>query len=559
MAPGAPTLTRTAPARSRSELLQAWGPHALLLAALAFLGWCTLTAIAKPGVQYDEVLFVNAALGGDYVGGGFVAERFHGIPTMVMPYSGALKSWLYAPVFELLGVSVTTIRAPAIAMLAATIVLAYAVARPLFGAWPAALLALLMATDPAFMTMAKADWGPVALAALLRVGALAAYVGWARTASARYLWLLAAAVVLGVFNKLDYLAFAAALALAIVVVDHRGVLARLRARPRAAAVPLAALGAALAFEYVKIVRPARDFPVARSDADLAGRVREVWAMLHTTMDGTAIYPYMTTQQLGQRTAITLIGLAAVALASALALWRLGRLRRPPAATWAPFAQAVGASVFVLVLLLATFAALVATPEAIGPHHSMLLWPLPALLAVSLLAAAARMPAGRLRAGAVVVIAGGLVWLAASQVRVAESYRSGFASDRAWAPGWTTEIYAVVDAVRRAAPGVDRVVTADWGLGNQLLALGDEPLRRRLDDSWGTFVGGDPAAIDQLAAASFRGHRSILVLHRPGGELFPGTHAQAQAMLRRLDPRRVDVLYRGRVELAYVVDDRPSTR
>jgi len=529
----------------------------VLVAALAFLGWCTLAAIERPGVEYDEVLFVNAALGGHYPN--FVSSRLFGVPTMVMPYTGALKSWLYYPIFEVFGVSVTSVRVPAIAMLVATIVLAFVLARRLFGAWPAALLAVVMATDPAFMTMAKADWGPVALSALLRIGALAAYFAWAHTGSARWLWTLAAALVLGVFNKLDYLAFVAALGLAAVIVDHRGIVARVRRAPAAAALPLVALASLLLVEYVEIVRPARAFPVARSDADLLERASDFWYLARTTMDGTAIFPYMTTRPLDHRTAIAAVAASAVAFAVGLVLWRLSRLRRGIDAELVPFAEAAHVSAFVLVLLLAMTAILVATPEAIGPHHAMLLWPLPALLAVSLLGTATRLPAARLRTGAVAVLAVGLVWLAGTQVRVAESYRSGFASDSAWASGWTPEIYAVVDAVRRVAPGVDRVMTADWGFGNQLLAFGGDDVRRRLDDAWGTFAFGTPEAINQLADAALRGRRTVLVLHASGAEQMPGTHAKAEAMLRRLHPAHLQLLYRGDAELAYVVDDRPEMR
>lgn len=555
MAASAPSLTSSRRVRGAAARLAAWGPQLVLVGALAFLGWCTLSAIERPGVEYDEVLFVNAALGGHYPN--FVSSRVLGVPTMVMPYTGALKSWLYYPVFELLGVSVTTVRVPAIAMLVATIVVAFAFARRLLGAWPAALLALLMATDPAFMTMAKADWGPVALSAFLRIASLAAYFAWARTARARWLWVLAAAIVLGVFNKLDFLAFVAALGAAAILADGRGVVARLRAAPLACGAPLAALATALLIEYVKIVRPAREFPVASSDADLLGRASEFWYSARTTMDGTAIFPYMTTRPLEHGTAIAGVAVAGVALAAGVTLWRLARVRRGVPAPLVPFAEAARVSAFVLVLLLAEAAVLVLTPEAIGPHHAMLLWPLPALLGVSLVAAAARLPASRLRAVAVPVLAIGLVWLAATQVRVAEDYRSGFADDGAWASGWTPEIYAVVDAVRRVAPGVDRVVTADWGFGNQLFAFGGDDVRRRLDDGWGTFAFGAPEAVDAFADGVLRGRRTVLVLHPAGAEQFPGTHAKAKAMLARLRPARgAHVLYRGDATLAYVVDDRP---
>src|SRR6185436_13564341 len=94
----ASTLPRSHPRRIAVERLVAWGPQLVVAAALAFLCWCTLSAIERPGVEYDEVLFVNAALGGHWANGGFVARRLFGVPTMVMPYSGALKSWLYAPI-----------------------------------------------------------------------------------------------------------------------------------------------------------------------------------------------------------------------------------------------------------------------------------------------------------------------------------------------------------------------------------------------------------------------------------------------------------------------------
>jgi hypothetical protein len=56
-------------------------------------------------------------------------------------------------------------------------------ARRLLGAWFGAALAVLLATEPVYMTVTNADWGPVALASLLRVGALLAYFAWVRTTS----------------------------------------------------------------------------------------------------------------------------------------------------------------------------------------------------------------------------------------------------------------------------------------------------------------------------------------------------------------------------------------
>jgi 4-amino-4-deoxy-L-arabinose transferase-like glycosyltransferase len=538
-------------------LLRTAGPLAVLAAALAFFGWTALTAIAHPGPQYDEMLFVNAALGGHYAGGIFVTDRALGVVTMIMPYIGALKAWLFAPVFGLFGVSMTTIRVPAILLSGATICVAFLLARRLFGAWPAALLAVLLATDAAFVVMSKADWGPVVLSAFLRVVALAAYLAWTRTGSVRYALLLAASVVLGIFNKVDFLAFAGALAFAAVVVDHRTIVRRVRERPRALALTVAALVAVLFVEYVKIYRPARDFPAAESTANLPGRVSEVWSLFRRTMDGTGVYAYMTGDLIDVRTWVAPAVVAVVVLAGILTLWRLSPGGRRPDPADAPLADTARTTGFLFLLLLTTFAVLAATPQAIGPHHAMLMWPLPALLAVALVRAATQLRAPALRIGLTAVLTVGLLGLAGSQIRVADAYRSAFASERAWPPIWTTEAFPLASAVKRAAPGVDTIVVADWGIGNQLLALGDDDVRRRINDAWGTFAGGSQPAIDQLSFAALRGHRALVLMHRPGAEVMPETTARAEAMIERLHPARpVGVLYRGQVLLAYVVDDRP---
>lgn len=555
MTSSAQPLTRSRQVGSAAVLLRRWGPFAVLAVALAFFGWCTLTAIAHPGPEYDEVLFVNGALGGHYANGSFVAARFHGVVTMLMPYIGALKAWLYAPLFGVFGVSMSTIRVPMIAASAVTIVLAFMLARRLFGAWPAALLALLMATDPVFIVMSKADYGPIVLSALLRVAALAAYFAWMRTGSVRYVWLLAGSVALGVFNKVDFLAFVAALTVVAVVADHRTIVRRVRERPRAVAVAAAAFVPVLVVEYLEIYRPARAFPAVKSDADFTGRLHEVWTLFHNTMDGTGFYQYMTGELLGRKTWIAAATVAIVALSSVLVLWRLSRRGHLDAAD-APLAEAAKATGFFLLLLLTMGVVLAATPQAVGPHHAMLLWPLPALVGVSLVSAATRLRGSAARTGVTAALVLGLVVLAGTQIRVATTYHAAFASDRTWLPGWTTEAYPLQQAVRRYAPGVDTILAADWGIGNQLLALGDDDVRRRINDDWGAFAGGSQPAIDQLAAATLRGHRAIVVMHVPGAEVMPQTTARAQAMIRRLHPAHpVEVLYRGRALLAYVVDDR----
>src|SRR5690606_14881322 len=70
-------------------------------ALVAGFAGAALHRISRPGPLYDEILFVNAALGG--IDGSFVHSTVLGVPFMLMSYVGALKAWLHAPVFALFG------------------------------------------------------------------------------------------------------------------------------------------------------------------------------------------------------------------------------------------------------------------------------------------------------------------------------------------------------------------------------------------------------------------------------------------------------------------------
>src|SRR5262245_14695121 len=71
------------------------------------------------GLYYDELAFVDAALGG--WSGIFVDTRILGVSVFVMNYLGALKSLIYFPVFKLFGVFEATVWFPTIALIIVTL------------------------------------------------------------------------------------------------------------------------------------------------------------------------------------------------------------------------------------------------------------------------------------------------------------------------------------------------------------------------------------------------------------------------------------------------------
>ena len=179
----------------------------LLVLALSLLVFAAAAghSIALPGLDYDELLFVNAATGGENPS--FIYRRLFGVPVLLMNYIGALKAYLFAPIFALLGVSAATIRWPAIVISMASIVLTYALARLSLRPWAAAAAAALVALDPVFVMLTKVDWGPIVLMMPLKLAALYCLYRALAGGSSALLWGTAAACALGVFDKLNFIWF----------------------------------------------------------------------------------------------------------------------------------------------------------------------------------------------------------------------------------------------------------------------------------------------------------------------------------------------------------------
>src|SRR3954465_8078858 len=105
------------------SIRESWGRSALpLVCILAYL-LAALPHLRFPGIEYDEILFGNAALGP--IDGMYVTAKIGPVPLLLMEYIGALKAWLFMPIFALCGVSPETIRIPMLLLSAGTLVLVY--------------------------------------------------------------------------------------------------------------------------------------------------------------------------------------------------------------------------------------------------------------------------------------------------------------------------------------------------------------------------------------------------------------------------------------------------
>lgn len=158
--------------------------------------------VSNPGLYYDELHFVNAALGGHI--DQFIYKRIYEIPVMVMSYMGALKAWFYYPIFKVFGVNVYSIRMPVILIGALTLYINFKFIEIAFNRASAFIFLILCCVEPSTIFFTRLDWGPTTLMMFFRASFLLSLALWIRTKKANYLLYAILIVALGLFDKLNF-------------------------------------------------------------------------------------------------------------------------------------------------------------------------------------------------------------------------------------------------------------------------------------------------------------------------------------------------------------------
>ncbi|MFO1412922.1 MAG: glycosyltransferase family 39 protein [Burkholderiales bacterium] len=508
------------------------------IAIAIFLALATLD-LDKPGYYYDEVIFVPVSLRvlGDCAVDAAVTRQIGCFPLMqTLGYVGAVKAWLHAPVFALFGTSVWAVRLPSILLGAATLLVLWSfVRRELGGAWAALLLALLC-VDPVLIGHARLDWGPHMLAAFLRVLSLVALWRWLQTGRTHWLAVACAALVVGFFDKINFVWVIGAWLGALAVVAGREAWRRLRdGRPWQPALAGTTL-AIIAIGAATLVRQAVQLDILGNAGTFSwsDHAAKVWTLFAATFSGTSVLGWV----FGSDPPVT-IAFNVLALVQCLTAVVLLALWRP----WTPARRLLAFLTVASVLLVLAIAA---TRQVGGTHHLVTVWPLPALHLVTLLAIAAQHLDGTTRlqgrglrtvvatTGAVVVGAV-LAWNIAMDVR----YVDTFENDQDYRPGFDPAIGKL--SRRLEGLGVDRVISVDWGLHQQLVTLaGPAHAARYREWSWRLIDAPDldrpdlRRAVDEHVA----GKRVAFVLHPPATTVFAGARERLDQLLARDKPCEV---------------------
>ncbi len=488
------------------------GSTVLLVFLIGYFLLAGLLLVPYPGVENDEALFSN----GIYAAGTVTEAhmRLFGKPvaTMIMSYIGALKAWVYAPIFAVWAPSAWSLRVPVLVIGAVAVWLFFLFLRRAAGQRAALFGAALLATDVTFLLTTTFDWGPVAFQHLLFLGGMVLVLRFYQEDSEAAL--AGAFLLFGllVWDKALALWMLSATTVAGVIVYHRQMWRVFTWRRLAVAAGACLLGSLpfVAYNLATGFRTFQDKHYTLADLPLETVV------MRGTLDGSVMAGFLIdyaspipppanawgvrAASLGVAAALhhprySLLPLALVlALVGGVLAWwvkpdavwlpgRAGlRTRGPTSSSASPESRGAGPggparsgtsalhsdaaskarllAFFAIAFAIAWFQMIITAEAGASAHHTILVWPhVIGFVAVGLAALADRFPRAGAWTARIVVLA-----VVVSNVLLWNTYFAGLIR---FGPGpmWSDATYPLADRLREAQPGI--VYAADWGMGDTL--------------------------------------------------------------------------------------------
>ncbi len=498
--------------------------YSALLACIGLAGLFLLLGVGfipLAGAQYDEALFVLAIFSpasADYN----VTLGQTKVPIMLMSYLGTLKAGIMAPVFDLIGYNHRSLRFPTLAFGAISVALYFLTLRRIVSNRIAVLSALLLATDAAYLLTSVFDWGPVALQHLFFAIILYSAVRYSESRSPLWLILCGLSVGLALWDKAISIWIVAGGGLALLLVFPSEVWSLLKRPKLAAALVLPALLGASPLIYYNVERPLATIRsnIVTKDHPLMNKI----ASLDRAMNGGGLFGYIVRDapegqagqfRLHERASLWLSARLGAPIHSLQQILMVGSILALPFMLWSPWRRIALFTGFAFIF---SWALMLLTKGAGGSlHHTILLWPLPHLLAALTFAEVARrLPVRGFRIGAAVFLAATLTNLFVLNQYYAQFFAFGPTST------WTNAARPLVDTLGRM-PG--RIVfPSDWGIQQQVdfYGAGKLGVTRNSEDT--VLRISDPTARKFLEwALSVPEH--VFVTHTGNNEAFVGIRAK----------------------------------
>jgi hypothetical protein len=179
--------------------------------------------------------------------------------------------------------------------------------------------------------------------------------------------------------------------------------------------------------------------------------------------------------------------------------------------------------FVGILILAQ---IMITPHAGGPHHYAMIFPLP-LLAFAFLAKSlyTQIAEKNLRLLAALLLACVAICLFCVNVHNTAVVLTYFRTNQHYNPRWSPAIYSLSGYINEHGYEARRIISLDWGLGNQLRALAPKKLQERMRDYWAPLKDLDKKTGAEQAASADRAFpkgKSFVLTFAESKETFPET-------------------------------------
>jgi hypothetical protein len=490
-----------------------WLPIWLAIAAACVFVCLAAYRIELPGLYYDELDFVNAALGAP--DNTFIRLRLGPLPILIFPYMGALKAWGYAPIFRLFGVSALTIRLPAILLAALTLLILYRAMRDSVGhAW-AAIAVWIMAVDPANVFPSRLDWGCTVLMHLFQALILALWFSYRKKPQ---LWkpiIIFACFGLGFFNYFDFVWLLLAFAVGICLCypdSLQNLWVSIPRFTRWVAIILALL--ALGIMLYLILPLLLYFRHATDTTSLQVK----WDALLSTLSGQAVARFI----FGGATGI--ISYVPFWLIVADGFLALASLFLPMSNAEARENRKNGLFCFLIAFLI--FLQIVITPQAGGPHHYLMIFPLP-FLAFAFLGKSVytQLATKNLCQLGGLLFGSAAVCLFVVNVHNSAEYLFHFRTNPHYNHRWSPEIYSLSRYINEHGFEAKSIICVDWGLHTQLHALAPKKLRRRMRDYWSPFIElGKKNQKEQAATLNyfFPKGKTLVLTFAASKETFPET-------------------------------------
>jgi 4-amino-4-deoxy-L-arabinose transferase-like glycosyltransferase len=180
----------------------------ILIIVFSIYLYAALYSLKNPGLYYDEALQVVPAIDLIYKNpDNNYIKTWHpfGYPVMTLPYIGALKSYIFYPVFLSFGISVYSIRIVTITIGFLTLIFTYLFTLRFLNRQTALLASIFLATDCSYVFYCKVDWGPVVLMLLLKMIGFFLILLFLESGKSVFLTMAFFAFGLGVWDKASFL------------------------------------------------------------------------------------------------------------------------------------------------------------------------------------------------------------------------------------------------------------------------------------------------------------------------------------------------------------------